>query len=247
MPLALKLVFIFLVNFSAAFIQGATGFGYALVAMSIMPLLLPMAQCSAISAIGVTVTGLQMAITLRKHLDLRLILLPVLGTFLTINLGLYMLNAYDELLLRVILAALLLAVTGIFLVMKRKNITLPRRWYSAAGTGLITGISTGLFNIVGPFLMIYYLNVCQSTLQLKASLELSFLLAGLYSTIMHTFVYNNITAAFFPELLATAAAVLLAGVLGLRLYRRIDKEKITRFVYIILPLMAATLILRGLA
>ncbi|MEA4895432.1 MAG: sulfite exporter TauE/SafE family protein [Oscillospiraceae bacterium] len=241
------MLLIFLINFGSAFIQGATGFGYALVAMAIMPLFLPMSECSAISAVTVVAIGLQMTITLRKNLKLKVILLPVLCCFMTINLGLYLLNTFDELLLRVILAVLLLLVTGIFLIMRRKSITLPNRWYSAAGAGLLTGVSTGLFNIVGPFLMVYYINVCQTTFELKASLEFSFLLAGLYSAFMHTYVYHNINLSVLPELTASVVAVLLAGFLGLKLFRRIDKDKMALLIYILLPVMAIILIIKGLA
>lgn len=246
MPHSLSLLLIFLINFLSAFIQGATGFGYALVAMAIMPLFLPMPLCSAISAVTVVTIGLQMTLTLRKNLKFRTILLPLVFCFLTINLGLYLLNRFDEFILRVILAGLLLLVTCIFFILRKKQINLPNRWYSAAGAGLLTGLSTGLFNIVGPFLMVYYLSICENTLHLKASLEFSFLLAGLYTTFMHTFVYGNINAAVLPELLSSVAAALLAGVLGLKLYRKIDKDKIALFVYILLPIMAGVLILNGL-
>lgn len=246
MPHALSLLLIFLINFLSAFIQGATGFGYALVAMAIMPLFLPMPLCSAISAVTVVTIGLQMTLTLRKELKFKTIVLPLVFCFLTINLGLYLLNRFDELMLRIILAGLLILVTAIFFILRKNQITLPDRWYSAAGAGLLTGLSTGLFNIVGPFFMVYYLNVSQSTLHLKASLEFSFLLAGLYTTFMHTFVYGNISAAVLPELLSSVSAALLAGVLGLKLYRKIDKDKIALFVYILLPVMAGVLILNGL-
>ena len=246
MPLFEKLFLIFLINFGSAFIQGATGFGYALVAMAIMPLFLPMSECSAISAVTVVAIGLQMTVALRKNLKLRIIFLPVLCCFLTINLGLYLLSTFDELLLRVILAGLLLIVTGFFLFIRRQNIVLPNRWYSAVGAGLLTGVSTGLFNIVGPFLMVYYINICQSTLELKASLEFSFLLAGLYSTFMHSFVYHNINLSILPELLTSVVAVVLAGFLGLKFFRKIQKEKMVLFIYVLLPVMAIILIVKGL-
>ncbi len=246
MELWLQLLLVAAVNFLAALIQASTGFGYALVAMSMMPLFLPMSTCSAISAVTVVAIGLQMSLTLRKHLRLRTILLPVACCLLTINLGLYLLNRFDELLLRIILAGLLLLVTGLFFFMRRRHVHLQNRWYSAAGVGLLTGMSTGMFNIVGPFFLIYYMNVCDDTLHMKASLEFSFLIAGLYSTAMHLFAYRNITPAVAPHLLASVAAALLAGVLGLRLYRRIDKDKIALVVYLLLPIMAVTLIWNGL-
>ena len=246
MPRVTIVVLVALINFAAAFFQGATGFGYALLAMAAMPLFLPMPVCSAVSAVTIVAIGLQMTLTLRRELRIRTILIPVVCCFLTINVGLYILNHFNELVLRVILACLLVLVTVLFFVMRRRRITLPNRWYSAAGAGLITGVSTGMFNIVGPFLLIYYMNVCESTLQLKASLEFSFLLAGLYSAGMHLFAYHNINMAVAPEIIASAAAAVAAGWLGLKVFKRIDKDKISLVVYILLPIMAATLIINGL-
>ena len=233
-------------NFFPAFLQASTGFGYALVAMALMPLFLPMSTCSAVSAVCVVAIGLQMSWKLRQHLDLRRILLPVACCLLTINLGLYLLDHFDEMTLRIILAGLLLVVTGIFFFLRRRKITLPDTPWTAIGAGLITGMSTGMFNIVGPFLLIYYMNVARDTLHMKASLEFSFLIAGLYSAAMHLLVYKNITTALLPAIGCAVVAVLAAGVLGLKLYRRIDRDKIALAIYILLPIMAGTLIWNGL-
>ena len=234
------------INFAAAFFQGATGFGYALLAMALMPVFLPMSVCSAISAVTVVAIGLQMTLTLRRELRWRLIVLPVLSCLTTINLGLLLLDRFDELLLRIILAGLLVLVTVLFFIMRRKKVVLPARWYTAVGAGLITGISTGMFNIVGPFFLIYYMNVCETPMNMKASLEFSFLISGLYSSAIHLLVYHNINLSVAPLLAASAAAALLAGVLGLKVFRKIDKDKISLVAYILLPLMAANLILTGL-
>ena len=242
----LTLVLVAAINFASAFFQGATGFGYALLAMAAMPLFLPMSACSAISAVTVVAIGLQMTLTLRRELRWRLIVLPVLSCLVTVNLGLYLLDRFDEMLLRIILAGLLLLVTAIFFIIRRRRLVLPNRWYTAVGAGLITGISTGMFNIVGPFFLIYYMNVCKTPMNMKASLEFSFLLSGLYSSAMHLFVYHNITLEVAPMLAASVAAALLAGVLGLKVFRKIDKDKISLVAYILLPLMAVNLIDSGL-
>lgn len=47
-------------------------------------------------------------------------------------------------------------------------------------------------------------------------------------------------------LATSAAAALLAGVLGLKVFRKIDKNKISLVAYILLPLMAVNLIITGL-
>lgn len=226
-----------LVNFISALLQASCGFGYALVSMALMPLFLPMKVCSAVSAVTVVAIGIQMSLTLRKYLKLKVVLLPILSCMLTINVGLYILMNYDERVLRIILSCLLLLVTAMFFYCRKRSISIPEKWYSAVIAGLITGISTGMFNIVGPFLLIYYMNICKDTLTMKASLEFSFLIAGLYSAVMHI-SYGNISMAVAPELICSAVAAVVAGVIGLRLYKRIDKDKISLVVYILLPIMA---------
>ena len=246
MELWLQVALVAVINFSSAFLQASTGFGYALVCMALMPLFLSMSTCSAISAVTVVAIGLQMSLSLRKELKLKTILLPVAGCLTTINLGLWLLDTFDEMMLRIILAGLLLLVTGLFFFLRVKKIQLPDKWYVGLIAGLITGLSTGMFNIVGPFLLVYYMNVCKSTLHMKASLEFSFLIAGIYSTIMHLFVYQNITWQVSPHITGSVVAALLAGVLGLKLYRKFDKDKLSLFIYILLPIMAGMLVYNGL-
>jgi len=246
MPLFERLSFVFAINFISAFIQGTAGLGYAMIAVTGMSMFLPTPFCSAITSAAATVIGLQMTITLQKELKLKKILLPVLCCFLTINLGLKLLYTFDEFLLRLILASVLLLMTGIFLLMKRKSVVLPNRWYTAVGMGLLSGVSNGLFNIAGPFLMAYYINICENTLELKACLECSFFLTGLYTTFMHAFVYGKIGLSALPEISVSVIAVILAGSIGLKQYRKIDKEKLKTIVYSILLVMAAVLVIRGL-
>lgn len=241
-----QLLLIAAINFLAAFVQGATGFGYALVAMAIMPLFLPMQLCSAVSAVTVVTIGLQMSLTLRRHLRVKTIFLPVACCLVTINVGLKILDSCNEMVLRIILASLLVMVTALFFIMRKRQIMLPERWYTAAGAGFVTGLSTGMFNVVGPFLLVYYTNVCKDTLHLKASLEFSFLIAGLYSTCMHIFVYHNITLQTVPALTCSAVAAVMAGYAGLHLYRRINRDKIALVIYILMPVMALMLVLSGL-
>ena len=150
-------------NFLGAFVQASTGFGYALIAMPLMALLLPMASCSAISAVTIVVIGLQMSLKLRAHLKVGTILVPMLCCFASINAGLYFLSRFDELLLRLILSVLLVGVTTVSFLMRRTKVKrMYGRWPFAVAAGLLTGLSAGMFNVVGPFLMLYYLHVVRN-------------------------------------------------------------------------------------
>lgn len=239
-----QVLLIGLINFAAAFVQASCGFGYAMAAMALMPLILPMLDCSSISAVTVVVIAAQMSLSLRKHLSLRTVWLPVVSSMLTIPLGIWFLMTFPETLLRGILAALLLVLTLFFFRTRRRRTAVRGVWYNGAAAGLITGVSTGMFNIVGPFFMVYYISVCEELLTYKACMEFSFLIAGLYSTALHA-VNGNLRAELLPCYIASALGAYIAGRLGLKVFRRIDREKLSVIVYILLPLLALTLLLGG--
>jgi len=240
----LKLVVIAAINFAAAFLQAASGFGYAMLAMTLMPLVLPMKYCSAISAGTVVAIAVQMVIMLRKNLNIKIIAVPVLFCILTINLGIYMLMTFEEFTLRLILAVFIFFLAIFHFYCQKKNIKLKKSLLSSAISGSLTGISTGLFNIVGPFFLVYYMNIFDDTLAFKASMEFSFLIAGLYSTAMHI-IYGNISADTLPFILASIIASVIAGFLGIKLFKKINKEKISLIIYVFLPIMALMLLLKG--
>ncbi len=235
------LLTIIIINFVAAFLQASVGFGYAILAMSLMPLVLPMRICSAVSAIVVVAIGIQMVIMLRKYLDWRIILVPVISCLITTNIGMYILMHYPEKMLRTILATFILVLTVYFFVSQKYKIAIKKSLLNDILFGMITGISTGMFNIVGPFFMIYYFSICDDNLSFKASMESSFLAAGLYSTVLHI-LYDNITLELAPLLLSSAIGAIAAGFIGLRLFQRLNRKIVLMVIYTALPLMAILLL-----
>lgn len=237
----LQVLIIALINFVAALLQASTGLGYAIVAMALMTLFLPMKFCSAISAVVVVTIGIQMVITLRSHLDWKVFCVPVISCLATTNIGMYILLNYPERILRIILSIFLLAFTAYFIYSGRKKIIIKPSIQNGIIFGVLTGISTGMFNIVGPFLTVYYFNVTKDNLSFKANIEFSFFIAGLYSLFLHI-SYGNVTAEVVPYLIASALCAVLAGVIGLHQYKRSNKESIRKVVYIVLPVMALLLL-----
>jgi uncharacterized membrane protein YfcA len=239
-----QLILIAAINFAAAFLQAASGFGYAMLAMTLMPLVLPMKYCSAISAGTVVSIAIQMVIMLRKNLNIRIVAVPVFFCILTINLGIYMLMTFKEFTLRLILAVFIFFLAGFHFYCQKKNIKIKKSLINSAISGSLTGISTGMFNIVGPFFLVYYMNIFDNTLAFKASMEFSFLIAGLYSTAMHI-IYGNISATTLPFVLVSVASSVIAGFFGIKLFKKIDRKKISLIIYVVLPIMALMLLLKG--
>jgi hypothetical protein len=240
----IQLFFIAAINFLAAFLQAVSGFGYAMVAMTLMPFVLPMRYCSAISAATVVAIGIQMVIILRKNIDLKVVALPIISAFFTINLGIFLLMTFEDSILKLILAGLIFFLTGFFFYCQKNRIELKKTTFNSVFFGLLTGITTGMYNIVGPFFLVYYMNITNDTLTFKASMEFSFLMAGLYSSVRNIMV-GNISSITLPFILASICASLIAGTVGIRIFKRIDRNKITMMIYILLPLLAIMLLIKN--
>ncbi|WP_312692776.1 sulfite exporter TauE/SafE family protein [Caproiciproducens sp.] len=236
-----SLLLIVAINFLAAFLQASVGFGYGIIAMALMPLVLPMRICSAVSAITVVVIGLQMVSILHKNLNWRDIFVPVLCCMLTTPLGMYILMHNSERVLRIILAVFIMLLAVYFIISQKHKVVIGKSLKNGILFGLLTGISTGMFNIAGPFFMIYYFNICDDSLSFKANIEFSFIFAGLFSTALH-FMYGNITAEAVPYIASASVAAVAAGFLGLSVFRRLNREMLCRIIYIALPVMALFLL-----
>lgn len=236
-----QLFAIIAVNFLASFLQASVGFGYAIFAMSLMPLILPMRFCASITAVTEVVMGIQMVVMLRKDLNPKMILVPSLSCVLTIPLGMYILMHSPEKTLRVILAAFIVLLDLYFIFTQERKIKIKKCTRNGILFGLISGLSTGMFTITGPFLMVYYFSLCENSLSFKANIEFSFLISAIFSTILHI-AYGNLSVAMLPYVGPAAAIAIVAGFLGLMLYRRLKKEMICRIMYAALPVMAFFLI-----
>lgn len=231
------LVLIVFINFISAFLQASVGFGYAILAMSLMPLILPMRLASAISAVTIVAIGLQMVIILRKNFNWRNVVVPIICCILTTNLGVYILMHFPEKILRSILAAFLLLFTLYFIFLQKNKVEIKKSLKNDILFGLFTGISAGMFNISGPFFMVYFFSTSKDNLSYKANLELIFLVIGLYTTILHI-IYGNIAIEEMPFILSSAVSAVAAGFIGLKLFRLINKEMIRKVIYFALPIMA---------
>ena len=93
-----------------------------------------------------------------------------------------------------------------------------------------------MFNIVGPFLALYYFDNCKNHLEFKANLECSFLLAGLVSLGMN--IYRiHITLELTTYVITSCLASVIGGIIGLKIFKKLNKEKIKYVILCILPFM----------
>lgn len=231
------------INFLSAFTQGATGSGYAIIAMFLMPMVLPYTQCSVISAGVIIVIALQMTLSLRKHITVRKVLFPMALCLLTLPVGIELIYTLDESLLRKIMGIFLLLLCVFFIVTEKKGSGFARGRFITVLFGLLTGLATGMFNIVGPFLNVLYFNTCEDNLEYKGNLEFSFLIAGCVSLALNI-SHTQMNAFLGINLVCSGLASVAAGWLGLKIYRKLSRDALKWVITAILPIIGLIQLLR---
>lgn len=225
-----------LINFVSAFIQAASGLGYAIFAMFFMPLVIPFQQCSIISAAIIVVIGIQMTISLRTHIKIKKIILPMIFCILTTWAGIYIIRVTDAKMMRSIMGVFLIVLSFYFYFTSKYKVRIKEGFLTGMMIGSITGITTGMFNIVGPFLTLYYYENSEDNLEFKANIEFSFLVAGVYSLCLNL-MYVRLDTFLISAIGTSAVGAVLAGIIGLIIFKKIDKKKLKYVIICVLPVM----------
>lgn len=231
------------INFLSAFTQAASGFGYAIFAMFLMPLFLPFRQCSVISAAVIVVIALQMTLSLRRHITIRKILIPMVFSIPFIGVGVWIIGQADESLLRKIMGIFLIILSAFFYYTEKGSLKIKNNIKNSMIVGGLTGLSTGMFNIVGPFLALYYYDNCDNNLEFKANLECSFLIAGLVSLCLNLYAVK-FTGFLATNIIMSGATACLAGIIGLKIFKKLNRKGLRNVILVVLPIMGIIQILK---
>ncbi|MEZ4358060.1 MAG: sulfite exporter TauE/SafE family protein [Eubacteriales bacterium] len=241
----LTIVGVTAINFFSVFLQGCTGFGYAITAMFLMPFILPYKESMFIGTIVIVFMAVQMAVYLRKHINFKVVLVPILFCLLGIWPGVYLIRTLDEKIVRLIFGIFLICLVPYFYFTSdpKFKINLKANFINGSIVGFIAGIATGMFNMTGPFFTMYYFGCCEDSLSLKGTMEFSYVFTGLASVVMYA-IYTPLTPQLSIEAVLSSIACLVAGFLGLKVYKKLNK-KIVRYIFMgILPILGLILIFR---
>ena len=88
-------LFVLSVVFVSAFIQGIIGFGYAIVAMAVLPLVLNFREANLLVAFSIVLPVMWIFWDYRKQSDLKLLLGAILGSLVGLPLGLLTFTLID--------------------------------------------------------------------------------------------------------------------------------------------------------
>lgn len=200
----------------AGFVQGLSGFGFGLTAMSVWAWTLEPKLAASLSLFGSLVGQLIAVFTVRRGWDWKTLLPFVLGGLAGLPLGLYLLPRLDVPLFKAALGTMLVIVCPLMFFAAR----LPRVRGGAAGDA-VAGAAGGMMGGLGGFTGVVPTLWCQVRgfdRERQRAVIQNFNLSMQVVTFGSYIATGILEAAMLPLLAVVAPAVLLPVLLGARVY-----------------------------
>jgi uncharacterized protein len=231
------------VVFLATLIRSAFGFGEALVAVPLLALLMPVEEAVPLATlISITVAGIVIAQDWHQ-IHARSAGWLVISTLLGIPLGLWLLTAVQESVVKAVLAVVILGFSSYCLVSRRPYQLSDDRW--AWAFGFLAGVLGGAYGMNGPPLVIYGSLRRWSPAHFRATLQGYFLPASLLGLGGYWLagLWTPAVTRYYLWTLPVAVAAILAG---RAINRRLRGHSFLRIIHGGLLVVGSVLLIQSL-
>ncbi|MBN1660102.1 MAG: sulfite exporter TauE/SafE family protein [Anaerolineae bacterium] len=234
---------IVVIVFLAALLQSLSGFGFAIVVMPLITLLLGMHTAAPTVAL-IALTAYTVNVVRYRHgIDRGEVLRLAAASAIGVPLGIWVLSNVDEAVVKRFLGAILIAYSTYALWQPAAGRTVPAWWVYPAG--FFAGCLGGAYNTPGPPVILYGSLRCLPRDEFRAVLQALFLASGLMVVASHL-VAGHVTGTvvrYYVYALPALAAGILAGAI---IDRRVDHDMFRRLVTAMI-LMLGIVLLLGIA
>jgi uncharacterized protein len=240
------LVVIFIIVLLGSIIQGASGFGFGLVVMGILPLMLSVKDSTLLTMSLVVVMTLTILSKLYKYIELKRMLIIVASALFARIFSFLFLNKYGEMdSLKQWLGVFLILLVLYLLFSKKKKekpvITTP---LFPIVLGMLGGFIGGIFAVGGPFFVFYFLMIYEDKRKYNANLQASFLITSFFTIIIHG-VNGDFDSSFPLYFISGLVSVFIGTYIGLKLFEKLSNELIKKIALIMVTVAACILIFIG--
>jgi uncharacterized membrane protein YfcA len=228
MPMTSVIILTIVALFLSAIIRQISGFGFALVSMPLVTLVLGIRAATPFVAVAATTVGLLMISSNWREAD-RKALWQLSGVaLLGVPLGIVLFGILPEEWVKRGLGVLLLGYS-LYAIVQPKLPLVQKGWVTVL-CGFTSGILTGAYNTGGPPVVVYGTLRHWTPEQFRATLQLFFLLVSLLAMIGHGLA-GLWSAEMWQLYLYSLPGLLLGQLMGNQLHRVIPRQHFSRIVY----------------
>jgi uncharacterized membrane protein YfcA len=227
---------------AAGFLQGLTGFGFALIALPLLGLFLPLKTIIPLVCLLGGCVSLGLSLQLRRSIHFHSMVPLFAATVPAIPLGVYVLKKVPAEYLGIALGVLMICFTAYQLMVKPKQ--RPLGMVGCMTAGFLSGILGGSISAGGPPVIVYSAMQPWSKDRAKATLAFYFLVSGL--AISGTHAVSGLITPEVVRLFAASLPSLAFGVwLGATLYRRISDTGYRRLAFLLVFVLGWMMLYRN--
>ena len=225
-----------LIVLGAAFVRGLTGFGFAILAVPLLGLVIPPTDAVLLAIVLQTLIGPFGVAKSIDHIDRPVVAKVAVFAMMGTPLGLLALANTPHDLARLIIAAIAVGCFGTFLI---KRAPQPSKALShISATGFAAGLLNGFAAMPGPPVILYFVRSGVSPMTARGSMILVFFAAGIAGTTTAA-ARGLLTGHILVMSLAAFPLMLLGNQLGSRFFGTVE-ERVWRGLVVAL-LCVATL------
>ncbi|AOM81877.1 sulfite exporter TauE/SafE family protein [Salisediminibacterium beveridgei] len=242
-----EILIVFAIIFAGSFVQGISGFGFGILAMSFMPFFFTVKDSTLLVVALAVLLSFSISVQLRRHIQWRSIGVILLFAVIGRSAGYYILHNFGEMpILRVILGIFLLAVVVYLLVSPKPNADRTKiPMLVPIMMGFFGGIVGGVFGVGGPFFVYFFLMAFPADkYAYTANLQIVFFLTSMQTVFLHS-VSGDYTLNILLFILVGVVAVLTGSRIGVHFLQHVSTQQVKKLAAVVVAIAAVNLIIFG--
>lgn len=227
-------------------VQGVSGMGYAIVVMSLMTPFMPYIPLVLSGKLMSFIFFIPVLFHLKK-IHWKLLIVPVLFSFVGVQIGLEVLTVADEKMLKLLFGTILV-LFSIFNIFTSKNISFKPTPLKGALAGIISGFCSSTSSMSGPPMVIYYINIdklYKDNNAYYATITTTFQLIAIEQLLLF-YKSDAIPKETWNIALLALIPTIVGALIGRKWASKVNVEFIKKAIYIFMLVMGGYLIITNI-
>ena len=227
----------------ASTVQGTVGFGFALIAVPLLSLLLPMKVVVPMIVCYSLVTNLMIVTTTINYVNLKRISVMIISGLIGIPIGVYGLKNLNPEILKGIIG-IIIVITAIFM-MKGYKIHFKRENLSFGITGFISGVLNGCLSMSGPPVVLFLSNQGYDKNEFRANLTFYAIITNIMAIM--AYILNKLLTKDMVGILGINVITLLLGsYLGITISGKIKSNHFNKIIHFLLVIIGIVTVFKAI-
>lgn len=229
--------------FVGSLVRSTVGFGEALIAMPLLAFVIPTQMAAPLVAVISSFNAILILYREWRQISFRETGALTIAALMGIPVGIWLLHAGSELVIKVLLATVVIGFAGWSLLSQSEVAIISSRW--APVFGVIAGVLGGAYNTAGPPLVIFGTLRQWPAERFRANLQSYFLLGGTTVLVLHI-SRGSVNSDVLSLTAFCVPLTIVAALLGHQLTKSVTTQQFIRVVHVCLLLIGTLLLVTAI-